>query len=158
MGKSLKELLDMLETSKLEKTASAKPTETPESGKADSILELIKTASANAEPEMEKNASAYGRIAARSFYDELCKIATEIPAEIVAQLPEQAPVSSQDLAAAAHAVALTASMAEQNQEKDDLSMRIQGVLASKDPAAIQAMKDELLSSGDPEKQKLGLAL
>lgn len=140
----------------LEKTACAQSVGS--TAVEDHIFELLKTASPGGIKEMEKNAAAFGRIASLAFVDELHKIAGELPASIVVDVPPEAPISSADLAAAANAVATTAAMSEQNMEKDEQTMDIQGALASGDPNVIKMKIEELNASGDPEKIALAQAL
>jgi len=164
MEKTISEIIEELqvnfekEASKAETIEQEPVAEVKTETTQDEIFEMIKTASSSDEQEMAKTAAAYGRISARAFWDEIQKIATELPAEVIADLPDSAPVSSADLAAAADAVATAASMPEQAITKDEEPMRIQGILATGDPVLIQQKIDELLNSGDGERQQLGQAL
>lgn len=160
MNKSLSELLqDLTSEPSMSKEAAAAPAPAQaDVSPVDQIYELLKTASSS-EEEFSMNCAAGGAIAGRAFMDELMKIAEELPAAVVANLPPETPISSKDLAIAAHVISATAAnMSEQNVEKDEQAMRLTNAAASGDKGEVAVLIEELKKSNDPEKQKLGLAL
>ena len=153
--KSLSEYLaEMTGGQQLVKVAGAG---TPSTG-VDEIYELLKTASAD-QTEFDANCSAGGRIVARAMFDEFNKIAAELPAEVIANIPPSAPISSQELSEAASVVAATAAtLTEQNMEKDEQVMRLTSAKVMGNDPELNVMIDELLNSNDQEKQALGKRL